>query len=57
MLGDRNPGAGDDIGSYWRRPATVGLADHPWPAQPVAAPLPAGERNWFHDGLDVTSTA
>lgn len=54
ILGDRQAGAGDDPGRTWKhRLRDVDLSDFPHLSRLIAFPLPAGERDWFTDGLDV----
>ncbi|WP_026819037.1 TetR/AcrR family transcriptional regulator [Arthrobacter castelli] len=54
VLGDRHANAGDDPGRTWQhRLHDVDLRDFPHLSRLIAQPLPAGERDWFKDGLDV----
>ncbi|HLS63579.1 MAG TPA: TetR/AcrR family transcriptional regulator [Ruania sp.] len=54
LLGDRAVSAEDDPGRNWqRRLREVDLGQFPLLQSVIAQPLPAGERNWLHDGLDV----
>ncbi|GAB3645001.1 TetR/AcrR family transcriptional regulator [Glycomyces tarimensis] len=53
-LGDRRPGSADDPGRSWQqRLRAVDLSAFPRLSELIAEPLPAGERDWFADGLDV----
>ncbi|SDT05806.1 regulatory protein, tetR family [Brevibacterium sandarakinum] len=54
VLGDRQSEAGDDPGRMWKqRLHDVDLSDFPRLSSLIAGPLPAGERDWFTEGLDV----
>lgn len=54
LLGDRQDEAGDDLGHAWQhRLRDRDLTDFPHLSRLIAHPLPAGERDWFSEGLDV----
>ncbi|SDS03764.1 regulatory protein, tetR family [Brevibacterium sandarakinum] len=54
VLGDRQSEVGDDPGRTWQhRLHDVDLGDFPRLSRLIAHPLPAGERDWFIQGLDV----
>jgi AcrR family transcriptional regulator len=54
ILGDKQAGAGDDPGRTWQqRLSDVDLDAFPRLSRLISHPLPAGERDWFSEGLDV----
>lgn len=53
-LGGRRSDAGGDLGAAWQhRLRDLDLEDFPHLSRLIAHPLPAGERDWFTEGLDV----